>query len=299
MSQSLHEQNVSTMSEAIDDDYVFTLSNEDSKYAEEYLNETEGKRNASLIELRQWLKEAQPNLHARTEAKYLLPFLRGCKFDMIKTKKKITNFYRMRRDEPQWFTNRDPTLELLQDLVKLGVFVPLKQSSDNKLVVIIRTAAHNPKVHSIHDVFKVGKMILDIAAYENERCIIYGVTAIFDMSGIALGHATQLTPGVIGKAINAWQNYHCRPKQMEFINAPSFINVMLNIFKSFMSQKMKERVRVHYDGIGTLHTIVDKSILPPEYGGEGESVESLCHFWSQKLIASKDWFAEDEKYRAE
>lgn len=278
-------------------DYSFTLDDTAKKYAEENLNETEETRTTSLTEIKRWLKEEVPYLNARLDDKHLLAFLRGCKFRMEKTKTKLLNYYTMRRDEPAWFCNRDPQLKEIQDLVKLGVFVPLRQSCDNRLVVIIRAAAHNPKIHKQDNVFKAGKMILDIAAMENELCQIYGVAAIFDMSGVNFWHGKAMTPSVIKRAVHAWQNYHCRPKQFEFINAPLYINVVLNIFKNFMTDKMKSRIRVHFNGISSLHQVINREMLPVEYGGDGESIHNLIAFWNEKLLSYRGWFKDDEKYK--
>ncbi|CAH2016315.1 unnamed protein product [Acanthoscelides obtectus] len=280
------------------DEYEFTLGEETRLYAEEALNETVESRTAGLEEIGRWLKEERPDLNAKTETKYLLPFLRGCKFNLEKTKQKIINYYTMRRDEPIWFKNRNPLLPEVEELVRLGIFLPLRQTSDGRLVIIIRTAAHNPSIHSLEDIFKVGKMILDIAVMESESCQIYGGLAIFDMSGVTIWHAKQMTINIIRRAVFAWQNYTIRPKRLDFINAPIYINLVLSIFKSFMTQKMKSRVRVIYGGAKSLYKEIDRDILPSDYGGKGESVKELSKYWYEKLVQYQDWFAEDEKYAA-
>nr|CAH7768044.1 unnamed protein product [Callosobruchus chinensis] len=264
------------------DGYRFTLGEEARVYAEEVLNETDDSRREGLQEIRRWLKEERPDLNAKTETKYLLPFLRGCKFNLAKAKEKMINFYTMRRDEPIWFKNRSPLLPEVEELVRLGVFLPLKQTSEG----------------SQEDIFKVGKMMLDIAVMENECCQIYGGMAIFDMTGVTIWHARQMTVNIIRRAVYAWQNYTVRPKRLDFINAPLYINVVLNIFKRFMSQKMRSRVSVHYGGAKSLYKEIDKDILPSDYGGKSESVKELSKYWYEKLIQYQDWFAEDEKYIA-
>ncbi|KAJ8965223.1 hypothetical protein NQ314_004293 [Rhamnusium bicolor] len=281
------------------DKYVFTLDENVKQFAEKNLKETDESRDAALEEIKRWLIEEGPHLHARLEDKYILPFLRGCKFNTEKTKAKLTNYYTMRRDQPEQFSNRDPLLTEIQELVKLGVFVPLRRTVENRLVIIIRTAVHDPKKHKQDDVFKAGKMILDVAALEDELVQIYGITAIFDMTGVGLWHAKMLTPNIVKKTVFSWQNYHCRPRQLEFINAPLYINVVLRVFKSFMTEKMRNRVRVHFGGVESLHEVVDRDVLPPEYGGNGESMESLVKYWSEKLLSNREWFAEDEQYKAE
>lgn len=283
---------------SVTEEYVFNLDEDARKFAEENLNETEESRRAALSEIKKWLTEEKPELNAHLEDRYLLAFLRGCKFRIDKTKTKLINYYTMRRDEPAWFTKRDPLLKEIQELVKLGVFVPLKMTHQKKLVVIIRVAAHDPKVYEQDDVFKTGMMILDVAARENEQCQIYGCVAIIDLDGLTIAHGAEMTPSVVKRAVFSWQNYHLRPKQLEFINAHVLVNFMLNIFKSFMKPKMKKRFRIHFRGSQSLYDAVDKKILPPEYGGEGENLDSLVNYWNDKLISYRDWFIDDEKYKA-
>lgn len=278
--------------------YEFRLDEHARSHAETFLNESEQNRAESLQELRRWLHE-NSNIGAKTDDLSLLAFLRGCKFDLHRTKAKITEYYKMRAEVPEWFKNRDPGRPEILELLKLGVFIPLDKLHDNKHVVIIRTAAHDPKKHKQDDVFKVGKMILDVLAIENELLQIYGIVAIFDMKNVSLAYARQLPPARIKKAVNAWQNYHCRPKQLEFINAPVHINVVLNVFKSFMSKKLQGRVRVHFGGLETLHEEIDKDILPVEYGGNDGSIQKHIDFWLEKLQQYKEWFANDEQFKSE
>lgn len=282
----------------ISEEYVFSLDDDARNFAEENLNETEESRRAALSEIKKWLTEEKPDLNAHLEDRYLLAFLRGCKFRLDRTKIKLINYYTMRKNEPAWFSNRDPLLKEIQDLVKLGVFVPLKLTYEKKLVVIIRVAAHDPKLYKQDDVFKTGMMILDVAARESEQCQIYGCAAIFDLDGLTMAHGTEMTPSVIKRAVFSWQNYHIRPKQLEFMNAPMFVNVILNIFKSFMKPKMKARMRVHFSRTQSLLEAIDRKILPPEYGGEGDDLDTLIKYWNDKLLSYRDWFINDEKYKA-
>lgn len=116
--------------------YTFTLGESAKEFAEKELGETDESREQAIAELRQWLCE-NPKLNAKTDDVSILYFLRGCKFDVERTKQKLRNFYVMKAERPEWFTNRDPLLPEIQELVKLGVFVPLRKYLDNRLVVII------------------------------------------------------------------------------------------------------------------------------------------------------------------
>ncbi|XP_044754742.1 retinol-binding protein pinta-like [Coccinella septempunctata] len=267
-------------------------------YAENILHETTENRQKGLEELMKWAT-ANSNLHIRTDEKYIIPFLRGCKFDVEKTKEKLTHFYTMRRDVPEWFTNRNPHLSEIQDLTKMGTFIVLKETFENKLVMIVRPTMPDPSTYDLDTIIKTGTMILDVAVMEEELAQIYGVYAIIDLKNTGFRHVRQYTPTRIKNIVNAWQNYHCRPKKLLFINAPTFIHVVLNIFKSFMTQKLKERIQVSYEGNSALVNSIDTSILPQDYGGNRETMSELGLHWIEKLNSYKEWFFEDEKYKAD
>lgn len=106
----------------------------------------------------------------------------------------------MRSTRPEWFSNRDPFAPELVELMDIGVFLPLRIKDPlNRQVFVIRTAAHNPKQHTQNDVFKVGKMILDLVLAADEAVSVYGVVAIFDMTGVHFGHALALPPAMFKK----------------------------------------------------------------------------------------------------
>lgn len=278
--------------------YKFCLGDEAEKFAVEHLGETSEVRIKCIEEIRQYLID-NSSLNARNDDLSILAFLRGCKYNIEKTKIKLKNYYEMRAKIPEWFNNRDPLLPEISELLKLGVFIPIIQSTPGPLIVIIRTGVHNPWSHKQNDVFKVGKMILDLAVKQYESATIYGVYAVFDMKNVTLGHARQLPPSLIQKAVFAWQNYHCRPQNLEFINAPIYVNVVLNVFKSFMSRKMKSRVHVHFYGYENLHKVVSKDVLPEEYGGNNGKLQTFIDYWNKKVTENADWYKEDEKYKAD
>lgn len=282
------------------DDYKSTLDEETQKYACEVLNENPDNRDEFLLKIREWLS-TQPHLHAKADAVTILRFLRSCKFDIERTQKKITCFYQLRGSAPEWFENRDPSRPELKELLDLGVFLPLlKRDQHHRLVVIIRTAAHNPQLHLQNNVLKVGKMTLDLAVEMDESASVYGVTAIFDLNCTTLSHATQMTPSIIKKAVHAWQDcYPLRTKSLDFVNSPTFVNVVLNIFRRFMREKMRNRVHVHGYDLQSLHKVVDPAILPEEYGGTGGKVQDLIDYWTKTVLEARDWYIEDEKFKAE
>lgn len=202
----------------------------------------------------------------------------------------------MRAERPEWFANRNPLSEKVSQILRLGCFLPLLQpDTDNRLVVVIRTAAHNPRKHSQNDVFKVCKMILDLVLHLDESVSIYGVSAIFDMNKVQLGHALQLNPPLIKRSVQSWENYSCRPKKLQFVNSPIHVNVVLNVFRSFMSKKMKQRLTIN-KGYPVDHGI-PSNVLPKDLGGQGPSYAELTDHWQRRTEEFGQWFVDMERYK--
>lgn len=108
-------------------------------------------------------------------------------------------------------------------------------------------------------------MIVELMCYDDETISVTGVVAIIDLKGVGMGHAMQMTPSVIRKAVNSWQvlnstsNPHhisliqirislqdvnpIRTKSMHYINTPFNVHVIMNIFRTFMKEKLRQRVR--------------------------------------------------------
>ncbi|XP_015585514.1 retinol-binding protein pinta [Cephus cinctus] len=278
--------------------YVCKLSVEEKKFAAVNLNETDAVRELKIEEIRQWILRNK-DLCARTDDFFILRFLRGCKFDVEKTKKKFCNYHELRARSPEWYSYRDPFLPELLELFDLGVFLPLRKvDSEGRMVILIRVAVHDPIKHKQANVFKAGKMILDVAIKQNEMVSLHGVKVVFDLNGVTLNHALQMPPSVVKRLVHSWQGcYPMRIQSMDFVNAPIYVNVVLNVFKQFMSHKLRKRIHIHNQGIKAIHKIVPTNILPIEYGGTDGTLQDLKEYWTHVVQDNQDWFAEDEKYK--
>ncbi|XP_043789105.1 retinol-binding protein pinta-like [Apis laboriosa] len=278
--------------------YTCQLSSEEKIYLAANLNETDEIRPIKIAEIRQWIIQNN-DLYAPTDDFFILRFLRACKFNVEKTKSKLWNYYKQRANLPEWYSNRNPFLPELQELFNLGVFLPLRKlDNQGRMIVIIRVAAHSPSRHKISDMLKASLMILDIALRDHESVTIYGITSILDLDNITYEHVLQLPPNVIRNLVHAWQGcYPVRIYSLDFINAHRFVNTVLNIFRSFMNTKLKQRVHVHSRDKLKLHETLPKNILPKEYGGTNGTVKELSEYWKHVVEENQEWFIEEEKYK--
>lgn len=125
------------------------------EYARKSLGESNETREKCLVEIRKWLDD-NPHINANRDTVSLLHFLRGSKFRMDKAKNRIQNFYRLRAERIEWFADRNPFNPEINELLDLGLFLPLeKKDVNNYQVFIIRTGVHDTRKHDQNDVLKV------------------------------------------------------------------------------------------------------------------------------------------------
>lgn len=281
-----------------DGEYRFVFDEEVRHYAEKELNETDETRARALTKIKKWIKE-NPHLNAKENDYDLIPFLRSCKFDIKKTKQKIENFYKMKRDVPEFYLNRDPESEVIQGLVKSGCFLPLKQTIDNRLVILMRIGNYDAKLYDINDLLKASIMIFDMTFRQFERQHIYGFVLLVDMTGSSFEIFKQVSSFTfIKNCVSTMKNFYCRPKMFVYINMPFYLRMPLNLFKTFLPAKMKDRIIAYEEGTEVLDQVINTDMLPPEYGGKGDSVKDLSTYWSNLLLHNREWFLEDEKHAA-
>jgi hypothetical protein len=176
----------------------------------------------------------------------------------------------------------------MSELLEIGCFLPVKKKDElNRQIIVIRVAAHSPSKHKQNDVFKIGLMLLDFLLFNDPQIAIYGTRAIFDLKGIQFGHAYQMTPTIIKRAVQTMEDYPVRIQKMEFVNSNRGINVILDVFRSFMTTKMKERITV--SRINPEYKESDS--LPKELGGSGESYDELRKYWKATLEKNYQWFS--------
>lgn len=107
------------------------------KKAEVELNENQSRIHEDIEHLKSWLAK-QPHLHAKDgqfhlrhpvhvrkrmyvlDDHRLLCFLRGTKFSLERAKEKIDLYYTARTLIPEVFSNRDPFLPEIQEILRIG-----------------------------------------------------------------------------------------------------------------------------------------------------------------------------------
>ncbi|KAF5308783.1 hypothetical protein FQR65_LT06016 [Abscondita terminalis] len=250
-----------------------------------------------LAYLKEWISQ-QTHLIARTDDRWLYMFLRGCKFSIQKTKYKIEKYYTLKTALPEFFGNRDPLLPKIQEILTLGLLLPLPKTSKNETKYFFNQCKTvDPEKVQLTDVLKVFLMVLEISCMEDVNNSVYEHCLIGDLDGLTMQHLIQGTPSLCKRSIVFLRDgFPGRPQGFYMLNCPSMFETVFNMVKPLLGKKLCERVKLYTPNNNTFKKDIPDSILPKEFGGNGSSISNLIPEWKQKVESYRDWFLEDEKY---
>lgn len=108
---------------------------------------------------------------------------------------------------------------------------------------------------------------------------LYGFTLFIDLDGMTARHLMQLHPRIVMNILHSWQGcYPIRLQSINFINAPKYAHIGIAIFKTFMNEKLKQRLHVYTHDETMMHKCFKDTpvnIRPLEYGGTDGTVQEI------------------------
>ncbi|KAG5323723.1 TTPA protein, partial [Acromyrmex heyeri] len=240
------------------------LTSSDKEYAATYLNETDETRETAIAEVRCWIDD---EMHIQ-----------------IGKKNVNINLFRM--------------ISEINTLFVFRLYLPLrKPDSQGRCVVIARSTLHNPRIHKLSDIIKVGVMVVELAM--RNRAIatsasVYGITMINDTNNPTIQQFLQCGPSILKKIAYTWQNCYPIRFHLNVINAPMFLDISFKIFKSFLSEKMSKRINMYSHMMPSCFKDIPANILPVEYGGTDGTIQELTEYWKKLIEENRDWFVSNK-----
>ncbi|XP_031633047.1 alpha-tocopherol transfer protein-like [Contarinia nasturtii] len=276
------------------DNYEFRLSNELKLLAESELRETCATRDFALKAIRDWI-ESNPRIEAaRMDASFLLRFLRAKKFSVPITQEGIER-YLLLRQSYDFFTNLDMNLPTMKTLLNLGyIFAVPKRDQFGRRVIITRPGVFDPYKYANTDMLKLHGMVYE-TLMEDEENQIRGYVHIVDCTGVSLPYMTLFTPKEAVRIIkNAENTLPMRHKEIVAFKMHASIKFAADFALGLVTEKLRSRVKF-FTSLESAK-VIDRSILPLEYGGTIPMAE-MIESWKVEMAAKQSILLDNDNMR--
>ncbi|XP_023953649.1 uncharacterized protein LOC112057396 [Bicyclus anynana] len=269
--------------------------------AQNELNEVPSRTSSDIQALRDWLKK-QPHLKSVTPSdQWLIGFLRGNKFSLERSKEKLDMSYTLRSVLPDIAQNRDPFDPVIQDILKMGYYLPIRSTlTEDASRIVLSRFNETCKKHHLIQIVKVCFMIAEIMILEDDNFIIGGEDVLVDLKGAGLNIFTQWTPTVAKQVLTMVEKaLPVRMRSCHILHTPPGFEAGYALLKAFISEKFTERFFVYSKMTDAIYDKFPRKVLPVEYGGDNGTIQELIDHWKVKVESYRDWFLLEAEQRSE
>ncbi|XP_012233421.1 clavesin-1 [Linepithema humile] len=260
------------------------------------LRETEENVKKGIETLRK-LVEEDKTLYFCTDDNFLLIFLRPCKFypeSALELMKRIADF-------------KEKNSILLQDLMPSDEKEALTQ---HNIVNVLKTRDHknrrvlfmncgkkwDPSKVTSDQIFRMLYLIHEMAIQEPETQI-FGSVVIMDFDGLSMKQVMGLTPAFSMRLLSFIQDaMPLRLKEVHVVKQPFLFNMVWQMFKPFVKEKLKKRMFFHGTKMSSLHSHIPPSHLPKNYDGQLPEIDYGSVDWYPTLISNEEKIKEWNSY---
>ncbi|XP_011879322.1 PREDICTED: rhophilin-2 [Vollenhovia emeryi] len=260
------------------DEYKCTLDADTLETARLELREDDNTREQALEQFRHWIEKHPAIKQCRTDALFLLRFLRTKKFSLPMAQEMLERYLTVRQLYPHWFQKLDVDDPELEAIIDDGYLVPmLKRDRHGRKVIMSCAGRFDASKYSSAHLARIHAIVLE-ALCDDEKNQVCGYTYLNDESGLTMNHFSTWSFTDIRNLIRCVQNSApARHKETHLINIPNAVAKILEFGISLLSDKLKSRIWIHRN-IEELKEAVDPKILPKEYGGEVPLSEMIDEF---------------------
>lgn len=140
------------------------------------------------------------------------------------------------------------------------------------IVFCYRPGRWRPDECDVDELLRATLACLELGVLEPRAQILGGV-CIFDLEGLRLEHAMQVTPYVAQKVIDLMStSFPMRVHAVHVVRAPWTFRLAWRAFKPLVNSELKKRLHLHGSDLGQLHEHLGRDGLPASLGGRRPDV---------------------------
>jgi len=259
-----------------------------AEVAKKELRETPELVKESTEKLRALLRE-NPQLKFRDDDEFLIIFLRPCKFypeSAFELMKRVASFKEKYSSVLKGLMPEQEEDSMTKHKV-VNVLVDRDQDGRRILVANIGGAWDTKNV-SGDQIFRLFYLV-HLAAMLEPETQVRGVVVILDFENLSMKQVAQLTPGFSLRLLSFIQEaMPLRLKEVHIVKQPFIFNVVWNVFKPFIGDKLKKRLFFHGSKMSSLHKHLDPAFIPEDYGGQKPKINYSSSDWYPVLRTLDD-----------
>jgi hypothetical protein len=196
---------------------------------------------------------------------------------------------------PKWTHWTDENLNKCLELYETGYLYVLSERDNEGRRIIMCNNIVDSNRFDADDVSRLFNLISASLQFEEETQIA-GIVFIGEFSkNISMSYFTMFPLKSIYEQISAIRHAPLRVKKIYLIGLPSFATQIINFIKRHLSDKIRKRVFIE-NNISDAAEIVDKSLLPLEYGGKIPRSEMIQNYKKNLLFTVDKINATLKKY---
>uniref|UniRef100_A0A182T6F6 CRAL-TRIO domain-containing protein n=1 Tax=Anopheles maculatus TaxID=74869 RepID=A0A182T6F6_9DIPT len=271
--------------------------------AQDELREDQAIVEQALQQMRDWIAQNPVILACRTDAAFLLRFLRVRKFSHLAACETLERYLAARQRYPAWYSKLDTAEPWVQVMIDSQFVVPLGRDELGRAVYLVRYANLDIDRFDVTDQVRFFTMVFE-SIFANELNQIAGIVCIFDETNIPMRAFAQWSLTDIKNYIDCvTKAFPVRVKEVHVVNLPLFGATVGEWIMSCCSEKLRSRLKCYRsmeEFVGKTNLL---SLMPKEYGGKQEAddlkrqlKETLNHY--RNVILALDDMKLDAKRSA-
>ncbi|XP_049541842.1 clavesin-1-like [Anopheles darlingi] len=276
--------------------YSWTLGDKLRKTAKSELREDENLRNQSLAQMREWIAKSPHIKRCRTDALFLLRFLRTKKFSIPQSCAMLEKYLTVRQANPAWFQRLDIEDPELEAIIDGGYIVPLPERDEHGRQVVLSVAGNLDLTRVSSALLARAHILVQEVLADDEQSQVCGYTQCIDERELSMKLMSLWSLVDIRKAADCIQNgMPSRINGFNLIGLPSTAATLLEFCVSLLSDKLRKRINL-YRTVDDFANKMNRKILPKEYGGVVPMADMIAQFKERCRAKRAQLLAMDEMH---